>query len=326
MEIKIERGKIFKLESLPPYSIALDGAVSGPEIDDENHKFSFDHHAGCIRFCTTSACMQAMDAVLLGLDPAPYTIYCNDVDSDVCAAIWCLKNPTRCKEPLVEKLITAIGKSDMFAGAIEMNGLKRAVEWVAEPQISSIRNGDYEKLSNEGLKTILESVLHRIDLYANGEASIEVSKQQTHDNFKVIRKENGWALIEAADPHILSTIWHSGFDKVAIVRPLEDGSTAVTLARKSDFIDGFPLKRIYDVLNEYEDTSMDKWGGSSCIGGAPRNPDGSRSKLSIELISQIIDSVVAPDKFQPPSKPRKTNSKKPGPKQKPQNKHDNSGG
>jgi hypothetical protein len=192
----------------------------------------------------------------------------------------------------------------MFAGAIEINGVKKIVEWICEPQTSSIRNGDYEKLSDEGLKPILESMLHRIDLYVNGEAAVEFSKQQNNEEFKVLRQENGWALIESNDPHILSAVWHAGFERVAVIRPLADKSTAVTLAKKSDFIDGFPLEKIYEAFNEVESG----WGGSSSIGGAVRNADGSRSKLSIKKITEIIDLVLAPPErlsTKPPKKKKK---------------------
>lgn len=288
MKIIIERGKISTLKKLPEYSIALDGFVQGPQIDDENHKYSFDHHDGCSRFCTISACEQAWTAVMLGLDPTLYSIYCNDVDADVCAAIWCLKNPDRCREPLVKKLIDAIGLSDRYAGAFELNGMKKVVEWICAPETDSKRNGDYEKISNDGLNSILEAILHRIDMYVDGESSIEVQKQQINSDFKILRNENGWALIESNDPHSLGSIWASGFDRVVTVRNLSDGSQAFTIAKKSEFIEGFPLKRIFKELNELEDG----WGGSSTIGGAPRHEDGSRSKLGIEKISEVIDCVI----------------------------------
>jgi hypothetical protein len=302
MEIIIERGKIDSLKSLPEYSIALDGFVQGPSTDDyENHRYSFDHHAGCSRFATLSSCEQTWTAIMLGLDPSLYNIYCNDVDADVCASIWCLKNPERCKESLVEKLITAIGRADRYAGAIEMNGMKKIIEWVCAPETESKRNGDYEKISNDGLKSILESILHRIDLYVNGEASVEFSKQQINSEFKVIRNENGWSLIESHDPHSLAAIWGAGLDKVVVIRPLEDKSTAVTIAKKSEFIEGFPIKKIFSELNKIEPG----WGGGSTIGGAPRNEDGSRSKLNINQIINTIDNIIHPERnksSKPPSK------------------------
>jgi len=288
MNIVIERGKVENIKNLPDFSIALDGFVAGPHIDDENHKYSFDHHDGCSRFATISACEQAWTAIMVGLDPEPYTIYCNDVDSDVCAAVWCLKNPDRCKEPLVAKLIDAIGKSDRYAGAFEINGMKKVVEWVCAPETDSKKNGDYEKLSSEGLRSIMESILHRIDLYANGDASIEVAKQQCHSEYKVLRNENNWALIESSNSHSLGAIWHAGFERILLIRHLADESIAVTVARKSDFIEGFPLKKIYASFNKLEPG----WGGGSSIGGCVRNADGSRSRLSIDQMIEVVDSVL----------------------------------
>jgi len=288
MDIVIERGVVVKLTDLPQYSIALDGYVQGPEFDTKNHRYSFDHHNGCLRFCTTSACMQAWTAVQMGLETEKYTIYANDVDLDVCAAIWCLQNPDRCREPLVKKLIDAIGLADMHGGAFSINGMTKAVEWVSAPETDSKRNNDYYKLSNSGLYSIMEAVLHRIDQYADGESMLDVSKQHKHGEFKVLRNENDWVLVESQDPHAFTSIYQAGFDRVVLIRPQQDGSLAVSLAKRSDFVDKFPLFQIYEALNKFEPG----WGGGSSIGGAPRNPDGSRSKLSLDLIIKTIDSVL----------------------------------
>ena len=57
MEIVLKRGQVIKFEDLKPYTIALDGVVQGPKVDAKNHRYSFDHHDSCLRFCTNSACM-----------------------------------------------------------------------------------------------------------------------------------------------------------------------------------------------------------------------------------------------------------------------------
>jgi hypothetical protein len=288
MDVVIQRGRKVKLEELPQYSIALDGFVPGPKVDPENHRFSFDHHEGCLRYCTTSACMQTWTAILLGLDPSEYTIYANDVDSDVCIAVWCLKNPDRCQDPLVKKLVDAVGLGDMHGGAFPFpnNGLAKTVEWISAPETDSKRNNDYNKLSDGGLYSIMEAVLHRIDLYADGEASIEVAKQPKHGEYKILRNQNDWVLIESQDPRAFSAVYHAGFDRIVLTRPQSDGSLAVSIAKKSDFVGKFNIPGMFVKLNRIEPG----WGGGSTIGGAPRNPDGSRSRLKIEAIIEVIDS------------------------------------
>ncbi len=288
MNIIIERGKVVKLNELPEFSIALDGFVQGPEIDAEHNRFSFDHHSKCLRFCTTSACMQAWTAVLLGLDPEAFTVYANDVDGDVCAAIWALKNPSRCNEPMAIKLINAIGLSDCHGGAFEINGMKKVVEWVLGPETDCKRNNDYSKISDFTLNSILESVLHRMDLYVNGEAQIEIIKQQKHGEYKIISNENDWVLAESQDPHVFSALYQAGFNRIVLMRTQDDGSIAYTLAKKSDFITNFPITKFYDALNSIEAG----WGGGSSIGGAPRHHDGSRSKLQPGKVTEIINSVL----------------------------------
>lgn len=288
MDIIIERGKVVKLDSLPQYSIALDGFVQGPKIDSENHKYSFDHHGSCIRFCTQATCMQVWSAILLGLSPNQYNVYINDVDSDVCMSIWCLKNPDRCSEPLVKKLVNAVGLGDMFGGALVIQDMIKTIEWIAAPETNSRKNNDYEKLSEDGLISILESVLHRIDLYVNGEAAIEIDKIHLNNEFKIVKSESSYMVIESQDPHVLSKVFMSGIDRVVVSRPQKDGSISYTLAKRSDFIIDFPLPAIYAALNEVEPG----WGGGSSIGGAPRNDDGTRSRLSVDQIVEIINNVL----------------------------------
>lgn len=305
MELIIDRGKIVKLDSLPEYSIALDGFVQGPQVDTDHHRYSFDHHSGCLRFCTTATCTQVWTAILLGLDPSKYTIYVNDVDIDVCMAFWCLKNPDRCAEPQVKKLVEAVGLGDMHAGALSLNGMTKTVEWVSAPQTDSIRNGDYEKLSNSGLNTIMESILHRITQYVNGEASGDIADQETYGNYTVIKNDpNGWVLIESEDPHVYTALYRAGFGRVVISRPQEDGSNAVSIAKRSDFIDGFPLHKIFTALNKIEPG----WGGSTMVGGAPRNEDGSRTSLSLDTISEVINAVI--ENRKPNVKEKKSSRKK----------------
>jgi len=292
MDVIIKRGFTTTLDKLPNYSIALDGYCQGPNIDAENHRFSFDHHSHCFRYCTLASCMQAWTAIGLGLDPSLYTIYCNDVDTDVCAAVWCLQNPDKYLDPLVVKLINAIGISDAHAGAFKgLNGMTKTVGWISAPETDSKRNNDYYKLSETGLNSIMEAVLHRIDLYVSGEAQNEIIKQPKHGEYKILRNQNDWILIESQDPHVLSSVYNAGFDRVVVTRPQSDGSTAVTFAKRSDFITNFPLNKIYEEINKLEPGA----GGSTSLGGVIRNSDGSRSRLPLSKITEIVDICINDD-------------------------------
>jgi len=241
---------------------------------------------------------------MLGLDPSNYIIYLNHVDVDSCLATWCLKNPERCSEPLARKLIESVNLSDSHGGALLLNGNSKLVEWIAAPEVDSMRNGDYAKLSDEGLRNILDSILSRIDLYVNGEASIEIVKQHPHCEYKVLSNENEWVMVESLDPHVFSALYHAGFDRIVLVHPQQDGSIAYSIARRSDFIDNFDVLEIFFQLNKLEPG----WGGGSTIGGAPRNPDGSRSRLTPDQVKEVVNNCVLGKYKKTPKK--KTSSKK----------------
>ena len=308
MEIIINRGKVVLLDELPEYSIALDGFVSGPSVNCDRHCFSFDHHGDCLRFCTLATCQQVWTALRLGLVPDQYTIYINDVDSDTCMSVWLLQNYERVDEPLVKKLVDAVGILDAHAGAISSNGMGKTIEWIFAPETDSKRNRDYEKLSEDGLNTILEATLHRIDSFCDAEAGIEIAKQHKHGEYKIIRNENDWVLVESSDPHVLANLFQNGFERVVVIRLQSDGTNCVTLARKSDFIDRFPVRRFYTKLNAAENEIIQEvikenpsksndldgqWNGGSSLGGSPRHKDGSRSRLPISKLTEIIDLELA---------------------------------
>lgn len=288
MDVIVNRGKVVSLDSLPDFSIALDGFVSSPQVDPEHHRFSFDHHAGCLRFCTLSTCMQVWTAIQLGLDDLDsYKVYANDVDVDVCASVWCLQNAERCSEPQVKKLIDAINLGDAHMGAISINGMEKVVEWISSPEVESKKNNDYDKLSDNGLSSIMEAVLHRINMYVNNELN-EVIKPHKTGCYKINKEVNDFVVVESSDTHIYSHLYKLGFSKILRYCELTDKSLSVTITKKSDFVNGFNLMKILEDLS----TKESGWGGNSTIIGAPRNHDGSRSKLSLEEIISIVERQI----------------------------------
>ena len=287
MEIVIQRGKTVKLDDLPRRSIAIDGFASdGPRLDPDNERFSFDHHNNCSRFATNSSCAQAYLAINLGLDPSNYKIFANDVDTDVCVSIFVLKEFERVKElPLLKKLVDAVNIGDCFGGSIPINGMGKILNYISAPEIDSKKTGDFEHLSSSGLLNILEATMHRIDEYVNGDINSSQLDAVKHGEFKIIKEFPTWVLVESADTHIYAHLYSCGFDRIVRYNKQKDGSLSITLAKKSDFITGFPIIKMIEEFNKIEPN----WGGGSSIAGSPRNLDGSRSKLPLEKITEIVE-------------------------------------
>src|SRR5262245_4412449 len=98
MKLVIERGRTVAPNDLPARSIALDGYAQGPYVDPEGERYSFDHHANCVRHATRSTAEQVLDALSLDLDPTDFFVFINDVDLDTALSVWLLANPHRVHE------------------------------------------------------------------------------------------------------------------------------------------------------------------------------------------------------------------------------------
>jgi hypothetical protein len=290
MKLIIERGKTVPFDALPPWSIALDGYVQGPAFDNVRHRYSFDHHKGCIRLITTATCEQVRDAILLGLRPERFTAYLNDVDTDTALAVWALRNPERLIEARVGHLIGCAGLLDAHGGAYPLAHERRHLEWIGEPETEARISGRYEKLSTEELGQLLDEIAGRFELLLRGEVprESELRAADARAEFTVLHRGENFAVVQAAHPHVLFDLYAQGIERVVTVRPLSDGSFAYTVAKKSDFVDEFDVPAILDALGEVEPG----WGGGSTIGGAPRNSDGSRSRLTPSDVFELVEREV----------------------------------
>ncbi|HNX20660.1 MAG TPA: hypothetical protein PKG80_10390, partial [Acidobacteriota bacterium] len=129
MRFVVEIGREWVWDELPPRTIALDGAVAGPRIDAERERYSFDHHASCVRLATAATCRQVLDALLLGLDPSAFTVLLNDVDADSALAAWLLARRDAALAadalPRTRAVVAAVAEADAHGPAypLENQGL-----------------------------------------------------------------------------------------------------------------------------------------------------------------------------------------------------------
>jgi len=299
MKLVVSRGTVVPFDSLPNRSIALDGYVQGPQIDTAGQRFSFDHHAGCVRHCTRATCEQVFDAILLGLDPSEFTVYVNDVDGDTALSVWLLENPREVRNPLVADLVRAVGLIDAHGPAYALGALDAVAQWFYEgamaPERDARRNRTYSTLDLAGL---LRACVDRCDPKDFAKTEREVVE------FKVTHDGVGW-IMASSRQFIFTALYERGVTRAVAYDALPDGSYVYMVGKKSEFVDGFPVGphtqegTILHALAAREPG----WGGGSTIGGAPRNADGSRSRLApaevFSIISDVLRHYARPHRIEP---------------------------
>lgn len=305
-KLVIERGRKWEISELKSKTIALDGAVVGPYIDAESKIFSFDHHGSCLRGVTLATCEQVRDFLLLGLDVTGYNILLNDIDLDSALSAWLLEYPTRVSDPLVSKLIHMVGRQDAHSGGYPAEKeLQVIVDWIAEPEIRMRSTTSYQTCPNDFLQFVLEAIWRRIEQYAEGKVPPDLTERSAvTEEYEVIKKGTGWKMVKSSSDRPLRALASDNVNRFVIVRELEHESIKslhVTIGKRSEVVTGFPIgpaDKVGTILYELNETEPDRpdktdnWGGSSTIGGSPRNENGVGTVLSVDQIFETIEKVV----------------------------------
>jgi len=287
----------------PAGSIFLDGAAQGePFMDPERGIYNLDHHEGCVRAFTLSACEQALVVIRKGLDlrERDWTLLANEPDLDTVLAIWLFLNHMRIndEDPEIRRAITPLVRLE---GAIDAHGpeladlcgLSEELYRLTNAKIDFLRGREAElKRSGEwGEIDPLEYVaelLRKIDgliyssLHFAGFKDIEVLARApigANRSVVVCRSELG---IYEVEQH-LRTLHGSRLGIVV----LQKSPSNYTLRQVDSFLSD-NLERAYETLNLLDPAagasrSGNRWGGSGEIGGSPR---GSGSELSPEQIAE----------------------------------------
>ncbi len=111
--------------------------------------------------------------------------------------------------------------------------------------------------------------------------------------FRITHAGTGWVMA-TSETDAFDRVYEAGHTRVVMWRSLPDGSTAYTVGRRSDLVDGFPVGPVGEpgtILGALA-AREPGWGGGSSIGGAPRRPDGSRSSLPPDEVFTIVEETV----------------------------------
>lgn len=299
MKLVIERGKVWEVEGLAPKTIALDGAVQGPYIDTAKEIYSFDHHANCLRLVTKATCAQVYDALLLGLNPDGFTVLINDVDGDTVLSYWLLWAAANFTASDLSSLLTSDFMKQLVevVSNVDAHGpaypLTEKQEWFFNQFYKGVMAPEAKaryvdrNYGTVDLKQLLsDCILIMMKLWFEKEVALPAKQEKTDSYFTVTHKANNFVMVESNDVGF-KKCYEEGYKAAILYSKLPDGSIAYTVGKKSEFVAGFNVPKVLAALNAVEPG----WGGGSTIGGAPRNPDGSRSHLTPDEVFNIVKGV-----------------------------------
>jgi hypothetical protein len=253
--IEFNYGSTINPEQMAPNTIYLDGACRGPAINNEKRSFSFDHHAGCSRFATLSTCEQVLLALDMGLDPADMEVVINDLDADTSLSLWLLFYPHKVDDRVREE-VRKIGRVDSHGPLWAPTKLHKCLS--RKPGVPQTR------------EMLWEDQVHICAWYDGGEEALP--EPFAFPPCPVHGLDRDGNVVEVVGD--FAAAYAAGAIIALAKVPGPAGTSGWTVGKKSDFARG-DIPGFLAEMNELEAG----WGGGSTIGGAPRNPDGSRSRL-----------------------------------------------
>lgn len=296
LRVVIDPGRTAVLAELPGYAIALDGYVPAPQLDLAGHRLSFDHHDGCLRLVTSATCRQVLDALLLGLDPAPYTVFVNDLDGDTVLSVALLAHPEWLRgerTPTVRRLVGVVAERDAHGPAYP----------VAEPELLARFGAEVvaglpdqrSAPSAQQLAVALVAAVERVDRMLTFDGPPGSPGREDRD-WEVTHRGTGWVMVRSGAA-VFDLVYGAGYDRAVLWQPLPDGSVAYTVGRRSDLVDGFPVGPASDSASLLAALARREpgWGGASSVGGSPRHPDGRRSRLHPDEVFAVVEAAVRAD-------------------------------
>ncbi len=300
----------------PHNVVYLDGACQGPYEDARRRIFSLDHHDGCIRPITLSACEQALYFARKRTLPAVnLTVIGNDPDIDTFLAIYAIIHADRVAldnifferlRPIVSLAanidIYGFGFEDLLNLSenqirstrrsiskliSEERDLKSKGKWEATDFVEytnrMMRRMDKFLFYDEGVDSpVIFDALDRIDLDKDRELVVAISSSSGiyEVEQEILNKH------QRRTKHCSCILYHDGKLKFTI--------------KLTGMTSEFSLRPVFDKLSELElkanmaSKVTDKrilecdWNGADNIGGPPRYPNGAGSYLDINTIKNAI--------------------------------------
>ena len=292
------------IKESPPYSIALDGYVSGaPNYQSSGPRLNLNHHEDVDRYSTLCTSMQAYLKLKLGLfekfsvnGQPRANIYINDPDQDSSLAAFILTNPEISLnikyQDKLEELLHYEQLLDITGGMFPLDMKSKIMQqmaWIFEPYDSVRVSGKLYSMNADEMKNLMQNIFSRIKAHLDGK-----SRELVLDNSYIVlygKPQDNFVLVKENSAYSRAKMIRDGIKSfVSLVRENKK-IYKYTLGKISDFIP-VPLPEIYDFLNKFEkikSDDTDKWGGSQTIGGSPRIKG---SKIRPEELFELIKNYI----------------------------------
>ncbi len=292
------------LKESPPYSIALDGYVSGaPKYQPEGPRLNLNHHEDIDRYSTLCTSMQAYLKLKLGLfekfnlNGQPHAnIYVNDPDQDSSLAAFILTNPEISlnikNQKKIEELLHYEQLMDITGGMFPLDMKSKIMQqmaWIFEPYDSARVSGKLYSMNADEMKNLMQNIFSRIKAHLDGKShEIELD-----NDYAILhgKPQDKFVLVKENSAYSRAKIIRDGIKVFASLVRENNGIYKYTLGKISDFIP-LSLPEIYDFLNKFENIKpddADRWGGSQTIGGSPRIKE---SKIRPEKLFELIKNCI----------------------------------
>lgn len=263
-----------------PYSIALDGYVSGkPRRQNTGPRINFNHHEKVDHLATRSTCMQAYVAIREGLFTTLFhnknkypraNIYTNDCDEDVSTSCAILKyghfngfisNPKLIELVFMEDLLdTSPGLHPFFTDL----PLFQELAWIFEPYRHFRLSGEIDKRDPGTYKGIVNDIEKRILKHISGcGSSIPLNM-----NYEKIGGGQKWVMIKEIGAQAGMGVFSKGYHAYVSVRQRPDNRWVYAMHKKS--FSYFPISKICKTMNKTEKLRIDRWGGGENRAGSAR--------------------------------------------------------
>ncbi len=315
IELHIERGLSVDAGGRKRFgeqAIFLDGVYTGaPFCDNEARQYSLDHHADCVRTFTLATCEQAAVMLLQGLplSTGSWTLWINDPDLDSMLAAWVLMNHVellRDERALLRHAMPAI----RLEGVIDGHGTDREILTALPPDALAAARAQVDRLMAAEREVKTSGKWAEIDFadYACehlGRIDAELLPDSAVDALMELEELGRATLVNDR----IAVLLESSLGIYAVEERLKErygASLGVIVLRIGEdrytlrLVDAFlpkDLEAVYAALNRADPRARSRgkspnlWGGSSDIGGSPRETG---TGLDGQAILDVLADVLGP--------------------------------